>query len=164
MACDPCKLFVVYHLREIFECCPPGLLTRVRILFAVLVSAQTKSSLYFVFFLFLLRTDEGMEPVENRIFIAYLPYKAMKKDVEEHFAQFGTLTDVYIPLRFGNPRHKGIAFVTFESGESLVKVAQHPTHMICGKIVAVDYAAERQKSTAGKQHDISDAANAADTI
>ena len=114
-----CELFIVYHLREIFECCPPGLLTRVRILFAVLVvSAQTKSSLYFVFFLCLLRTDEGMEPVENHIFIAGLPQEATKKDVEEHFARFGT------------PRHKGIAFVTFESGESLVKVAQHPTHMI----------------------------------
>ena len=107
MACDPCELFIVYHLREIFECCPPGLLTRVRIPFAVLVvSAQTTSSLYFVFFLCLLRTDEGMEPVENRIFICSFPREAMKKDAEEHFAQFGALTDVYIPLFFGTPRHK----------------------------------------------------------
>ena len=102
-----CELFIVYHLREIFECCPPGLLTRVRIPFAVLVvSAQTKSSLYFVFFLCLLRTDEVMDPsriafsygtVENRIFICSLPQEAMKRDVEEHFAQFGAFTDVYIP-------------------------------------------------------------------
>ena len=39
-----CELFIVYHLREIFECCPPGLLTRVSSVFAVLVvSAVTIS-------------------------------------------------------------------------------------------------------------------------
>ena len=112
MACDPCELFIVYHLREIFECCPPCLLTRVRIPFAVLVvSAQTKSSLYFVFFLFLLRTDEGMEPVENRIFFASLPQEAMNKDVEEHFAQFDTLPDVHID--------REIVCVYFASAESI---------------------------------------------
>jgi hypothetical protein len=114
MASDPCELFIVYHLREIFECCPPGLLTRVRILFAVLVvSAQTKSSLYFVFFLYLLRTDEGIWNPSRTAFSspAFHTQEATKKEVEEHFAQFDTLPDVHID--------RGIAFVTFASAESI---------------------------------------------
>ena len=53
--------------------------------------------------------------------------------------------------------------MTFESAESMNKVVQHPTHMICGKEVVVDQAAGKDDKGKGKsqrlgsRHDICDA-------
>ncbi|EDO44940.1 predicted protein [Nematostella vectensis] len=78
--------------------------------------------------------------VPKKLFVGRLPESTTEKTLMEYFAQFGEVTDVYIPKPF---RHFG--FVTFASGELAKKVLSQ-NHRISGSLLNITFA--EPKSTA----------------
>jgi RNA recognition motif-containing protein len=79
----------------------------------------------------------------DRLFVTKVPQTLNREHLREHFAQFGELTDVYLPQVPGSAAHKGIAFISFLDPSTLHTVIQNAPHEICGLPVVVDLAAPR---------------------
>lgn len=79
----------------------------------------------------------------DRLFVTKVPPMLQREHMREHFAQFGELTDVYMPAVPGGHSHKGICFVSFADPTSLQIALSHSPHEINGSQVVVDVAAPR---------------------
>lgn len=92
-----------------------------------------------------------MADMENRIFVNNLPLNATRELVADHFAQFGQIEDVYVPLIFGTQRHKGIAYVTFATAESRdAAIDSVDQHQILGQPIGVQVCIAKGKGKGGK--------------
>eukprot|EP00421_Protoceratium_reticulatum_P022901 CAMPEP_0168381762 /NCGR_PEP_ID=MMETSP0228-20121227/13043_1 /TAXON_ID=133427 /ORGANISM="Protoceratium reticulatum, Strain CCCM 535 (=CCMP 1889)" /LENGTH=404 /DNA_ID=CAMNT_0008394869 /DNA_START=52 /DNA_END=1263 /DNA_ORIENTATION=+ len=87
--------------------------------------------------------QEQAQPTADRLFVTKVPPALQREHLREHFAQFGDLTDVYMPAVPGGNTHKGICFVSFSDPASLQLALQHSPHEIHGHQVVVDVAAPR---------------------
>jgi len=85
----------------------------------------------------------------DRLFVTKVPPVLQREHLREHFAQFGELTDVYMPSIPGGGTHKGICFVSFSDPTSLQLALQHTPHEIHGHPVVVDVAAPRGPNPGG---------------
>mmetsp|Transcript_59503 Transcript_59503/g.153213 ORF Transcript_59503/g.153213 Transcript_59503/m.153213 type:complete len:411 (+) Transcript_59503:148-1380(+) len=87
----------------------------------------------------------GVDPAaqEGRLFVTKVSPALNRDNLREHFAQFGELTDVYLPQAPGAAVHKGICFVSFANPASLALALQGAPHEIMGHQVVVDIAAPR---------------------
>jgi len=83
--------------------------------------------------------------IENRIFVRNVPQTASQDDLANHFGQFGQIVDLYMPLLFGSGQHKGMAFVSYESPESVKVALAHPAHEVHGEAMAVDVCLSKGK-------------------
>jgi len=81
--------------------------------------------------------------VADRLFVTKVPPVLQREQLREYFAQFGELTDVYMPAVPGGSAHKGICFVSFSDPASLQLALQHTPHEVAGHQVVVDIAAPR---------------------
>lgn len=88
--------------------------------------------------------------IADRLFITKVAPSLTKENMRAHFAQFGNLTDVYMPAVPGGASHKGICFVSFADPASLQAALRHSPHEILGNQVVVDVAAPRGPDQAGK--------------
>lgn len=79
----------------------------------------------------------------DRLFVTKIPPALQLDHLRDHFAQFGDLTDVYMPSVPGSGSHKGICFVSFAAPQSLSLALRHQPHEINGQMVVVDVAAPR---------------------
>eukprot|EP00930_Biecheleria_cincta_P048400 TRINITY_DN3371_c0_g1_i1.p1 TRINITY_DN3371_c0_g1~~TRINITY_DN3371_c0_g1_i1.p1 ORF type:complete len:524 (+),score=76.56 TRINITY_DN3371_c0_g1_i1:115-1686(+) len=79
----------------------------------------------------------------DRLFITKVAPSLTKENMRAHFAQFGALTDVYMPAVPGGASHKGICFVSFADPASLQVALRHSPHAILGHPVVVDVASPR---------------------
>jgi len=79
----------------------------------------------------------------DRIFVTKVPPHLTKEHLAEHFAQFGDLSDCYMPAVPGNSGHKGIAFVSFVDPAAVSYVLQNIPHEVAGHQIVVDIAAPR---------------------
>mmetsp|Transcript_68746 Transcript_68746/g.212637 ORF Transcript_68746/g.212637 Transcript_68746/m.212637 type:complete len:392 (-) Transcript_68746:42-1217(-) len=84
----------------------------------------------------------------DRLFVTKVPPVLQREHIREHFAQFGELTDVYMPTVPGSTGHKGICFISFSDPMSLQFALQHSPHEIHGHAVVVDVAAPRGSAPA----------------
>ena len=71
----------------------------------------------------------------NRVFVTRVAAELTKEDLEAYFAQFGELTDIFVPLRNPNAEpqdgmHKGIAFVSFKDRETYEEVLSRDLYEI----------------------------------
>lgn len=55
-------------------------------------------------------------PQQNTIFIGNLPFSTTKMDLQALFEQFGTITNIHIPVNKETGQARGFAFVSFEAG------------------------------------------------
>jgi len=87
----------------------------------------------------------GVDPAaqEGRLFVTKVSPALNRDNLREHFAQYGELTDVYMPQAPGAAVHKGICFVSFANPASLALALQGAPHEIMGHQVVVDIAAPR---------------------
>ncbi|OHT11263.1 RNA-binding (RRM/RBD/RNP motifs) family protein [Tritrichomonas foetus] len=60
------------------------------------------------------------ETDSTRIFVRNVPYAATESDLDSFFSKFGEVTEVQIPFDKIAQRNRGIAFVTFQSAESVI--------------------------------------------
>lgn len=79
----------------------------------------------------------------DRLFVSKVPTELTQEDIRLHFAKYGDLTDVYLPLAPGTVSHKGIGFVSFANPMDLHKAMAAKPHEIRGIPIAVDLAAPR---------------------
>ncbi|CAL1142557.1 unnamed protein product, partial [Cladocopium goreaui] len=99
------------------------------------------------------RFKEAADPKasEHRLFVTKIAPQITQQDVEAHFQQFGSTTDVYLPFIPGRPGHKGFAFVSFSGEESVQAALANAPHYINGAEVVVDIATARQPQLTGDQ-------------
>ncbi|EFA80489.1 hypothetical protein PPL_07325 [Heterostelium album PN500] len=89
--------------------------------------------------------------MNNRIFVARLPWSVCKIALRNHFAKYGPISDGYVVLDRITRRSKGYGFVTFASQES-AQNAVSAQHEIEGRQLVVNIAFDKnagstQKST-----------------
>ena len=63
-------------------------------------------------------------------------YILSEKQLRAHFAQFGLVSDTYLP-KHTSGRNKGFGFVTFDSAQALDRALLTPAHLISGVTVQV---------------------------
>ena len=63
-------------------------------------------------------------------------YVLSEKQLRAHFAQFGLVSDTYLP-KHTSGRNKGFGFVTFDSAQALDRALLTPAHVIDGVTVQV---------------------------
>lgn len=81
---------------------------------------------------------------QDRLFVSKVPQSLGQAELRAHFAQFGDLTDVYLPAPPGGGRgHKGICFVSFADASGIQKAIAHGAHEVQGSPISVDIAAPR---------------------
>ena len=71
----------------------------------------------------------------NRAFLN-VGYELNEDHLRAHFAQFGSISDLYLP-KHGSGRRKGYGFVTFDSSEALARALLAPAHSVEGIVVQV---------------------------
>ncbi|KAA6419231.1 MAG: hypothetical protein FRX49_10755 [Trebouxia sp. A1-2] len=69
-------------------------------------------------------------------------YVLSEKQLRAHFAQFGLVSDTYLP-KHTSGRNKGFGFVTFDSAQALDRALLTPAHVIDGVTVQVKRAGPR---------------------
>eukprot|EP00439_Symbiodinium_sp_Y106_P020319 s1890_g2.t1 len=80
---------------------------------------------------------------QDRLFVSKVPQSLGQAELRAHFAQFGDLTDVYLPAPPGGGGHKGICFVSFADASGIQKAIAHGAHEVQGSPISVDIAAPR---------------------
>mmetsp|Transcript_1236 Transcript_1236/g.3595 ORF Transcript_1236/g.3595 Transcript_1236/m.3595 type:complete len:519 (+) Transcript_1236:1584-3140(+) len=74
-----------------------------------------------------------------RLFLTKVTPEVNRNDILAYFAQFGDVTDCYVP-----PGNKGIAFVSFAAPQMAQKVLQNATHQVKpGQTIVVSQAFDR---------------------
>ena len=58
------------------------------------------------------------------MYVGNLPFKATTEEIQAHFAQCGTVADVYIAMDRESGRPRGFAFVTMGSGDEAKAAAE----------------------------------------
>jgi len=81
----------------------------------------------------------------NKIYIGNLPYNVTEQDVEDTFAQFGTIEDVVLIKDRATGRPKGFGFITFGSDKEAQEALKMDGQDFHGRPVKVNIAKEREK-------------------
>ena len=84
---------------------------------------------------------------DNKIYIGNLSYDATENMLDQHFRQYGTITDVALIKDRNTGRSKGFAFITFDSSsgaKSALTAMNHTEFM--GRRLNVNLARERDRS------------------
>lgn len=83
-------------------------------------------------------------PVHGRIFVTKVAPNITRYDLQAYFAQFGKMTDCYLPA------NKGIAFVSYEDPEVAQRVLLNKEHVVkAGQAVFVEQAMDRGDAPPG---------------
>eukprot|EP00747_Dinoflagellata_sp_TGD_P209315 gnl/TRDRNA2_/TRDRNA2_82705_c0_seq1.p1 gnl/TRDRNA2_/TRDRNA2_82705_c0~~gnl/TRDRNA2_/TRDRNA2_82705_c0_seq1.p1 ORF type:complete len:489 (+),score=97.78 gnl/TRDRNA2_/TRDRNA2_82705_c0_seq1:107-1573(+) len=85
----------------------------------------------------------GFTDTADRLFITKVPSSVDQEGMKHYFAQFGELTDVYMPQSPGSVSHKGICFVSFRDPRSVQYAMSHNPHVVDGQQIVVDIAVPR---------------------
>lgn len=85
------------------------------------------------------------QPESTRIFVARVPQSISEASFRSYFADYGSITDCYMPKDPTTKAHRGIGFVTFDSSSSVDKVMEE-THQMDGSPLAVDRATPKDDS------------------
>jgi len=90
--------------------------------------------------------DVGEVKSGDRLFVTKVSPALNQEHLREYFAQYGDLTDVYMPAVPGSTTHKGICFVAFADPMSCQGVLLNGPHEIQGFPVVVDVASAKGDS------------------
>ena len=74
---------------------------------------------------------------DNRVFLPRLPEGVTDEALRSHFARFGEISDVYIPVHPATGKPKGLAFVTFSSSEHAAAALEQAEQDINGEACEV---------------------------
>lgn len=88
-----------------------------------------------------------MGGVRNKIFVGKLPSETTNEDLQQYFANFGRILDVFLPKDPKGKGHRGFAFVTFMDEGPADRVCRRP-HELLGHEIAVDHASPQDEAGA----------------
>jgi RNA recognition motif-containing protein len=86
---------------------------------------------------------------DNRVFLPRLPEGVTDEALRSHFARFGEISDVYIPIHPATGKPKGMAFVTFANSEHAAAAMEQAEQEINGEACEVVKAAPRPDRRGG---------------
>jgi len=86
---------------------------------------------------------------DNRVFLPRLPEGVTDEELRSHFARFGEISDVYIPVHPATGKPKGLAFVTFSSSEHAAAALEQAEQEINGEACEVVKAVPRPDRRGG---------------
>jgi len=101
---------------------------------------------------------------DDRLFVSKVPQELTRDHLRAHFAQFGDLTDIYMPAVPGQNSHKGMCFVSFAHNNSVKLALGHGIHEVLGHKVVVDMAAPRAAQSGAQSASHSDGMSAGMTM
>ncbi|EGZ77888.1 multiple RNA-binding domain-containing protein 1 [Neurospora tetrasperma FGSC 2509] len=92
-------------------------------------------------------TESAISLIEktSRLFLRNLSYTVTEDDVREHFAKFGTLEEVHVPLD-GKGHSKGFAMIRYENPASALAAFQTDGTVFQGRIVHILPAAAKREN------------------
>jgi cold-inducible RNA-binding protein len=62
--------------------------------------------------------------MNSKMYVGNLPFSAMEADLRDVFSNYGTVTEVYLPVDRMSNRPRGFAFVTMSSPEEMQNAIQ----------------------------------------
>lgn len=66
----------------------------------------------------------GLYTMNNKLYVGNLSWGTRENELQEYFAQFGTVTDTFVATEKMSGRSKGFGFVTMSSDEEASEAAQ----------------------------------------
>ncbi|MFO1484223.1 MAG: RNA-binding protein [Verrucomicrobiaceae bacterium] len=57
--------------------------------------------------------------MNTKMYVGNLPFAAQESDIRELFSQYGTVTDIFLPMDRESGRPRGFAFVTMDTPEAM---------------------------------------------
>jgi len=88
--------------------------------------------------------------VSSKVFVGNLEFSTTKEQLEELFAQAGSIVDVFLPSDRATGRPRGFAFVEFSSDEEAeAAIKQFDGYELGGRNLRVNAAEARQPSFGG---------------
>ena len=86
-----------------------------------------------------------MEDSGNRLFVGNMPFRMTRDELEDLFAQAGTVTSVHIPTDRETGRPRGFGFVEMEDEGSLEQAIQmFNGYSVSGRALVVNQARPRE--------------------
>ena len=87
-----------------------------------------------------------MEDSNTRLFVGNLPFRMPREELEELFAQAGSVVSVHIPTDRETGRPRGFGFVEMQDAEELERAIQmFNGYSVDGRALVVNQARPRQE-------------------
>ena len=88
--------------------------------------------------------------MNTKMYVGNLPFKATAQDITELFSQFGSVTDVFLPIDRDTGRPRGFAFVSMDTPEAMhAAIAGLNGNDFDGRLLAINEARPREERPAG---------------
>ena len=65
---------------------------------------------------------EPNKAMNTKMYVGNLPFSASDSDIRELFSQYGTVSDIFLPMDRESGRPRGFAFVTMDTPEAMQAV------------------------------------------
>ena len=86
----------------------------------------------------------------SKVFVGNLDYNTKREEVQQIFAQVGTIRDVFLPTDRETGRPRGFAFVEFENDEDAAKaIEKFNGYQLGGRALRVNAAEDRPRGSGG---------------
>lgn len=86
----------------------------------------------------------------NKIYVGNLNYASTKEQLEEHFSQFGEISEVALPEDKFTGKPRGFAFITFNNASDAQKACDLANGQeFSGRTLKVNLAQERERTGGG---------------
>ncbi len=89
--------------------------------------------------------DEDLD--ETKLYVGNIDYSASEKELAAHFAKFGQIETVNIPVDRYTGRARGFGFITFKKVADAIKAMDLDGSEFKGRSIQVNFARERVPST-----------------
>lgn len=64
--------------------------------------------------------DAHHQPIDMKMYVGNLPFQTSNDELQELFSNYGTVTDIHMPMDRDSGRPRGFAFVTMSSKDEMV--------------------------------------------
>lgn len=86
---------------------------------------------------------------QNQLFVGNMSFNTEESDLEQHFGQFGKITEIKIPKDRESGRKRGFAFITFDSQSSAEAALSMNGKELDGREIRVNIAEGKKDSRGG---------------
>lgn len=80
---------------------------------------------------------------ENKIYVGNLPFRITKEELEQHFTQYGNVTETIIITDRETGRSRGFGFISFENEDAMNAAIQGDGAELDGRPLKINQAQAR---------------------
>jgi cold-inducible RNA-binding protein len=86
-----------------------------------------------------------MQTAANKIYVGNISFETREDDLQQHFEQFGTVSQIRIPTDMNSGRSRGFAFITFDSSQAAQSATSLHGQTFAGRKLRVNIAEDKEK-------------------